>query len=267
MKYVAIALTVSSLLLGCGGGLTVSLGSVDDGYNNVLRSLPYQYTGDDSAKKYTLNPTYKMYTKSLTLGDTVINQGSTVDFKNIKLGYTKQKYAETQIKNNQQEKYEGHWKIYNMPYSVMAVGFREKLNSQKLAATEIFVDEFIGQNTAALPAQGTATYKGIAFDKSSVGDLELVVNFSTKKADGKITGLSLGTLSLNGGQIGVNPNDSLTGKPAAYVTGPTKVSGVDLRYYGYFYGPNAEEVIGDIKDNNRDRADLVGFAGQRGNIK
>lgn len=105
----------------------------------------------------------------------------------------------------------------------------------------------------AIPTEGSATYTGKAFRAKEVGDLTYNVNFQERNGEGKVTGLNVGTLNLDKGDI-QNARISST------------INQDEVRTYSLeFFGPKAEEVSGSM--NLGDPDSNYGLAGSRGEIQ
>lgn len=121
------------------------------------------------------------------------------------------------------------------------------------------------------------TYKGQAFSKEGVGNLEYSVDFIDFSGSGKITGLSdKGTINLNQANFvtvkHTNPDDQVinltTGEPVPNVINSIGISGKahfesgakDGTYTLGFFGPEAVEIAGFVTENGHN---TVGFGGKK----
>ena len=98
------------------------------------------------------------------------------------------------------------------------------------------------------PAEGKATYTGVAFDAKTQGNLTYTVNFADKKGSGKITGLEhIGDLTLEEADIykSVSNNDMRV-KGNVIAEAWKDQGGVNAGYEANFFGPNAEEISGKV---------------------
>lgn len=98
------------------------------------------------------------------------------------------------------------------------------------------------------PAEGKATYTGVAFDAKTQGNLTYTVNFADKKGSGKITGLEhIGDLTLEEANIykSVSNNDMRV-KGNVIAEAWKDQGGVNAGYEANFFGPNAEEISGKV---------------------
>ena len=120
---------------------------------------------------------------------------------------------------------------------------------------------------AAIPAAGKATYNGIAFDKDERGNFTYHVDFAARNGHGNITGISrFGDISL--ASAALTDGDYANGKggtvKATGIVGQaTAASGSRFNYDLIFYGNQAEELAGDLKNRN---LDLIKVHGTRGAI-
>lgn len=118
----------------------------------------------------------------------------------------------------------------------------------------------------ALPAQGKATYTGIAFDEHEEGNINYHVDFGNKKGSGVIEGLSrYGKITLHEAPwTGVF---TLNGSSDFYRVSNAPVSSEKghtfLGYNLHFAGLQAEEISGYILTNQHVG---IGFHGTRGEI-
>ena len=120
---------------------------------------------------------------------------------------------------------------------------------------------------AAIPAAGKATYNGIAFDKDERGNFTYHVDFAARNGHGNITGISrfgdisLASAALTDGDYANGKGGSVRG--AGIKGQATAASGSRFNYDLIFYGNQAEELAGDLKNRN---LDLIKVHGTRGAI-
>ncbi|MGX2986535.1 factor H binding protein domain-containing protein [Ursidibacter sp. B-7004-1] len=97
-----------------------------------------------------------------------------------------------------------------------------------------------------LPTEGTATYKGVAFSKDDQGNLEYTIDFTNRQGNGSITGLSVGELVLEKGELykAYDREWKTAGNVTATDWKDQKVAG---KYDTLLFGPNAEEITGQVK--------------------
>lgn len=141
--------------------------------------------------------------------------------------------------------------------------------------------------TETLPNEGSATYTGKAFHADQLGTLTYNVNFKERTGEGKLSGFDkFADITLEKGNIeniqmkyqntdvqGIKSNASMT-------------DGTTGKYELGFFGPNAEEIAGEVyifkhldgslKSNGRsaqkygyapERGTMFGFGGTRGEIQ
>lgn len=121
-----------------------------------------------------------------------------------------------------------------------------------------------GWYTTSLPSSGSVLYRGIAMDRTeNTGKLSYMVNFGTKTGEGTITDLLPGKIItlINASNVGgrLKGEVRVDGKDAY----PHPETNADIRgveHEVYFYGPNAEEILGDIEKGTET---FAGFAGQQ----
>lgn len=167
-------------------------------------------------------------------------------------------------------------KAYNQAYS--AIGYALPKNVKTDQYGRVIDDRVSAEDTdiyglttkfSDIPKSGTATYKGVSFGANSQGKLTLKADFGTTKlVSGSITERKL--LS-NGKKL-----DNITLLPtelSQYVrngeeihfagTAHANVEGMPVQsvYGGKFMGPNAEEVVGYVADDNNNPYE--GFAGSK----
>ena len=132
---------------------------------------------------------------------------------------------------------------------------------------ETFMDYGVQTPPAAIPTTGKATYNGTAFDKDERGNFTYHVNFAARNGYGNITGISrFGDISL--ASAALTDGDYANGKGGSVKgTGikgqATAASGDRFNYDLTFYGNQAEEITGVLRNRN---LDLIGVHGTRGAI-
>ena len=120
---------------------------------------------------------------------------------------------------------------------------------------------------AAIPTAGKATYNGTAFDKDERGNFTYHVDFAARNGHGNITGISrfgdisLASAALTDGDYANGKGGSVRG--AGIKGQATAASGSRFNYDLIFYGNQAEELAGDLKNRN---LDLIKVHGTRGAI-
>lgn len=111
-----------------------------------------------------------------------------------------------------------------------------------------------GEATKNLPMQGEFAYKGKAklTDGDGDGDVNYTVNFAEKVGSGKITS-DRGVIELSEAKIvsGVYKNQIDNSTLVGHgIGGAATRNGVSGEYNLAFFGPNAEEIIGDVEVGN-----------------
>lgn len=162
--------------------------------------------------------------------------------------------------DNKAEEEGGYVRVYNQTYSaVVGMTFYHIVESGKHSTSEDTYQIFnvVGVHTTQdqLP-NNQATYKGIAFDDHEQGGkITYHVDFANKTGSGEITGLErYGKISLNQGSI-----RNLTNEDQEWAVYKDNNQGIksaatsekigDVRGYELlFFGPNAEEISGFVKE-------------------
>ena len=142
--------------------------------------------------------------------------------------------------------------IYNQPYSIIIAdtksGSRNKSTVNELSNVQI---KGLKTKLEAIPTEGTANYRGKAFDAEDSGTLAYSVDFTNKTGSGNITGLG-NDIELEQGSIsGAGISSTAT---QSYKSGSYSLD---------FFGKNAEEIGGKVSFDGKD---VVGFGGTRGEI-
>ncbi|KGQ66604.1 factor H binding protein domain-containing protein [Gallibacterium anatis] len=124
--------------------------------------------------------------------------------------------------------YARNW-LASLPDGVLSKGGRFSVNG----IGNLFEDE-----PTILPSEGSATYRGKAFNANNMGDLTYRVDFEQRTGQGEITNFSnnIGHITLHQGSI----NDQEI-KADASMAG-----GITGKYTLGFFGPNGEEIAGDL---------------------
>ncbi len=247
---------------------------------------------------------------SVTIDKNSYNKGESFYLTDFGLGYSEHDFASSEDKEYIAE---GKLRIYRLPYSVIVAATEEKVtalapyNNNEDGVVGYGAGLYVGYLTKDLPETGTADYVGKSFYNDETGNLKLSVNFGEKAiTSGEITGLSTGKVTFKRGNFEVvdyedfadrdietmgfkgeamlaNANSKLVQKYTKSATGDSvefkeralSASNHHFRYEGHFFGPNAEEVAGDIsvyeKKADGSKGDWIdspiNFAGQRGKIK
>ncbi|OOH90793.1 hypothetical protein BMT54_03950 [Pasteurellaceae bacterium 15-036681] len=184
----------------------------------------------------------------------------------------------------------GFFRVYNQLYSgTVGVAIQENIvegpNPESLKSWPInyMVGLIVGVNTTQqqLPTAGSATYKGVAFDETTKGDLTYHIDFGTKQGSGQITGFDkYGVIDLEQASISNIKNKTpgyrerfndnqlgIEGKATSQIKVDKDIlDGYELQ----LFGPNAEEVGGFItsKENDKiseyeDKDAKIGFGGTK----
>lgn len=168
--------------------------------------------------------------------------------------------------DNEPEEKNGYVRVYNQTYSGIVgdrtLNYTTQYNQHSSSEHSYQIYDIVGVHTTKeqLP-NNQATYKGVAFDDNEQGGkITYHVDFANKIGSGEITGLEkYGTISLHQGSIrnltnedqewAVVYKDNNQGiKSAATSEKMDNVSGYEL----LFFGPNAEEISGFVKETHKD---------------
>ncbi|MGX2957600.1 factor H binding protein domain-containing protein [Ursidibacter arcticus] len=152
--------------------------------------------------------------------------------------------------------------LYNQKYSVVKADYTGKSgwigyynNPINESHTNVTASG-IKTELSALPLEGKATYTGQAFNASQNGSLSYTINFSERTGTGTISGIFVGDITLDKGNIEQGRISS-----TASLSSNNSVEG---SYELEFFGPKAEEIGGKLSIyNNSD----YGLAGTRGEIQ
>ncbi len=175
-----------------------------------------------------------------------------------------QDFQETAIARAEGKNYtitqSGKAHIYRQNYSLIA-GInptKATLRGPDINKSENFNDSYIlikGQTTQTLPTAGKFDYSGIASDGASQGKLAYSVDFDSRKGSGKITGIGNDVNLYEAAIQNISNTNEIDN---------TEIKGHGIRgssnrgnYALGFFGPNAEEIVGTVND------DEIGFAGSR----
>ncbi|MDH2997699.1 hypothetical protein A1D22_08215 [Pasteurellaceae bacterium LFhippo2] len=202
----------------------------------------------------------------------------------------KENFSETYKVGDRNWSDKGFWKVYNQTYSGIvghsvteSVAEGDDPNLGKTSISNYGVLRVAGVNTTQqqLPTAGSATYKGVAFDETTKGDLTYNIDFGTKQGSGKITGFDkYGVIDLEQASISNIKNKTpeyrehfidnqlgIEGKATSQIKVDKDIlDGYELQ----IFGPNAEEIGGFItsKENDKiseyeDKDDKIGFGGKK----
>lgn len=125
--------------------------------------------------------------------------------------------------------YARNW-LASLPDGVLSKGGRFSVNGIGNLLSE---DE-----PTILPSEGSATYRGKAFNANNMGNLTYRVDFEQRTGQGEITNFSnnIGHITLHQGSINgqeIKADASMAG-------------GITGKYTLGFFGPNGEEIAGDL---------------------
>ncbi len=281
-----------------GNGSSSNGSNTNNGTNNSNQTssngkLPYEHEVPEELKEaveeaLTLELGSGNY--SITIGNKSYNGGDDLKLTDFDLGLTKTNYNEGDDSGSSK----GSLKIYRQNYSALMTFLPtdRSINDEEEHTDTRSVTSLRGYVTETMPETGKATYKGKSFYQQEEGDFNLDVNFGENTVKGEITGLSVGTVNLAETSYETSPRgSSYTGSATlpsnskftvemATITknGMKNVHNKDFTadkynfsYYGIFFGPKAEETVGSLwavdKTGEDDYAELIDFAGQRGEIK
>ncbi|QPB42204.1 factor H binding protein domain-containing protein [Rodentibacter haemolyticus] len=166
-------------------------------------------------------------------------------------------------------------KAYNQAYSAIGYALPKNVKTDQYGrvvdgrASVDDMGEFgLGTKFEDLPATGEYRYSGVSFGANSEGKLSLNVNFADKTLSGAITDrklLSSGKELFDINLLKTDIRRISQGGEEIHFAGVAKsnVDGYEVRsgYGGKFMGPNAEEVIGYVADDNANPYEA--FAGKR----
>ena len=151
------------------------------------------------------------------------------------------------------ESLDGNIHLYKQAYSVVLGSYIRNLSDQNNPTWTKLVDKFAissiqGEITpsTALPNSGNYTYKGQAFSQSETGALTYTVDFSRRRGQGSITGLSeAGTITLQNAPI-VAINEP--GFKGMGINSDAASAKLGAGKYGLgFFGPKANEIAGMVE--------------------
>ena len=234
---------------------SVSYQDLESNANEAVQHLAKEFGVDDAAlQSYTVK-----------LGNQT-SKGKDLDLSGypLKKLALNQNFQETAIVRAEGKNYtitqSGKAHIYRQNYSLIAGVNPEKatLNGPNINKSENLDDSYIlikGQATQTLPTAGKFDYSGIASDGAIQGKLAYSVDFDSRKGSGKITGIG-SDINLNEASI---REVSHTNEIDNTVIKGHGIQGSSNRgdYALGFFGPNAEEIVGTVND------DEIGFAGSR----
>ncbi|ACL32540.1 transferrin-binding protein-like solute binding protein [Glaesserella parasuis] len=155
-------------------------------------------------------------------------------------------------------------KAYNLPYSAVGYVLPADVSTDEYgrvidSRANNYMAEVVGARTEILP-KGSAHYEGVSFGANSEGKLKLSINFSDKTISGSVTDRKLLSTKEALADISLKEaNISAVGEH--HFSGVAESQGIQGSYYGSFFGPNAEEVGGIIRDDAGNKYE--GFSGTK----
>lgn len=224
---------------------------------------------------------YTLDEYSIQIGDKTYKDGNGIDLKEFGMGTNVLSYKDT-LKTTHSD-----GRAYTQEETYGLYLFQQKYSSISGLELESFVlknanGEIIAQDkqgdpsfnesfditikgdaTKTLPATGKFNYVGDAwFDGKTKGKLSYAVDFGAKSGSGQVTGHKDGIIDLLKASIDNMPvyNDLDDSKiEAKGILGKAAINGKEGEYRLRFFGPNAEEMMGEV-DLDR-TAGIHGFIG------
>ena len=245
------AATIIFALAACGGGggsSGLSSGATPTPDNPSAGGNGYRYVqipNDDN--DYRLEIKGKSYRGGDKVDISAYPQGLSVEpFKSSSIVYK-------DSNGGYRESLDGNIHLYKQAYSVVLGSYIRNLSDQNNPTWTKLVDKFSissiqGEATpsTALPNSGNYTYKGQAFNQSETGALTYTVDFSRRRGQGSITGLSeAGTITLQNAPI-VAINEP--GFKGMGINSDAASAKLGAGKYGLgFFGPKANEIAGMVE--------------------
>jgi len=251
-KILSIAI-VSALLAACSssGGSSSSGGgntSIPSGPSS-LSSVPAQYRNDVSKEKtfdLVHDDGHGFSAQTILAGKT-----DSYNLSDLPNGVSRLPISETYGDSQGTTTYSGTMLVYQQPYSVVmgttytqgsgAEYYIENLNLFESGGA-------LGLATSADARQKLITenaifeYKGVAFDGKEEATLNYTMSFGTREGYGSINGFaSTGSIRL---WVGHMTNDGFVRGDVRLDKDPNS----SVKYELSFFGPNAEEVAGEVYD-------------------
>lgn len=293
-----LSLTVSALLLAaCGGGSpdVSSTQTAAKGWGT------YNLEDDVSEDTYTADKydeedigdipgeRYRIHNIVMTINNKKYTADNpTIDISALPLGLNNLKYqtrlTKTRLSNQAKEDDDeysatGTLRLYKQQYSVIAGINLERHHSKKhgpvsLTNVEYHIKDAQGLITPfeQLPQTGKFTYTGSAFTANEEGRLVYSVDFDKREGSGSVSGLnSTGDITLHAGGIGKTAAGPLAN--SGVIVGRATAANHHAGAYDVsFFGPNAEEIAGDVrlyrtKENAQSNSMRIGIAGSREPLK
>lgn len=129
--------------------------------------------------------------------------------------------------------------IYQQPHSTILSRNVEGVSVEETLFPKgsFRIDRIEGEITQTIPSQGTATYMGKGFNGDKLGDFTYQVDFDQRIGSGYLRNLEqVGNIELKQGNI------TQSGIQSPALT----QDGVTGQYQLQFYGPNADEIAGEV---------------------
>jgi len=279
IKIISVAI-FGALLAACGGGSSSNTRAdappptSGPAQNSSLSSVPQEFREAVSAAKTI---TTEIEEGELTIGGKK-EQYNYSDLPNgltemaINLSYKTEKGANATASGTEL--------VYQQPYSVIVGDVWDKDSGDEFEPDELGIllaDDALGLRTSPLAIntlvgqKAVFNYQGIALDGHEQGTLKYTMDFGALKGSGSITGFSrTGAIELLASNIFINGLKGTIQKDG-YVAGPARIekapAGANTAMYELeFFGPNADEIAGevhDIRDGNALGGAEIIFAGKR----
>lgn len=255
MKLSKLCILAATLTLGaCGTGKALSDAVVPDIHHKETEWKQVKF--ENLPGYITVSQTGKTY-----------NNGDTLDISRQRQNALNMTgYEGGIIINGQKIKLEsGELHFYKRAESVVVGRHITKIYDKDTQAgqdtRQFHVFEIQGRDTAfnSLPASGTSTYTGTAFNGvERDGKLSYTIDFARKTGQGKISGLSDSyNFNLERADIYRSP------KGGSAIDGTATQNGVAKGHYELsIFGKKAEEIAGKVQSNDSSKND-VGFSGKR----
>lgn len=252
MKNLVLVTALGLALTACSGGGSGSDSGTPETKTPVTQTASLDFVRDDLKEQVK------------TLKQIVVN-GVKVDLSSEGIGF-----VERDLGNGLKGK------VYNLAYSAIGYALPNNVKTDgygRVVDGRVSVNDTseLGLTTkfAELPKEGVITYTGVSFGANSQGKLTLKADFgNTKQISGAITER---TLLSNGNKLfdidlqSADIKQYMRGSDEIHFIGEAK-SNVDgyvitAPYAGKFMGPEAEEVVGYVFDDQNNPYE--GFAGKK----
>ena len=219
----------------------------------------YSQSGNDSSMR--LRPS-SIALNGKTITNTYRKEGKVIvdyDFRSLPAGFASLNASETYKDDDSTESLT--LRSYQGFHSGILLTYASDGKANSVADYGVYTP------VAAIPTAGKATYNGTAFDKDERGNFTYHVDFAAKNGHGNITGMSsFGDISLASAALtdGDYWNEKGGVVKATGIHGQaTAASGSRFDYDLAFYGNQAEELVGTLKNRSLEG---IGVHGTRGAI-